>query len=130
MKQAIGDLGPINQLADEYSKALELLARPDWISGLRVTGRVWLVLTIILFTYAIGLWDGAEYGGITEDVTRNILGVTVFAKVGEPIPDTGTYGMIFTPWGGIVPACLLVLFIVTSRAWRIFPGLRPHAATD
>jgi len=132
MTQAICDLGPVSQLADEYGKALDLSSRPHWATGVCVAGIVWAVATILLFTYATGLYDGAQDGGITANISRNFLGVTVFANVGEPTPagHAVTFGMIITPSAWIVPAFLLVLFVVASRAWRMIPTLRPSAQAE
>jgi len=131
MRQAIDDLGPIDQLAIEYGKALDLSSRPQWITASFVTLIVWAVGTILLLTYAAGLYDGAVDGGITANISRNVLGVTVFANVGEStLPGVDSFGMIITPSAWIVPVFLLVLFLVSARAWRTIPALRPSGQED
>jgi len=84
-----------------------------------------------LVTYAVGLFDGALDGGITTSISRNLLSVTVFANVGEStLPGVDSFGIIFTPTVWIMPVFLLVLFIVTSRAWRMIPAWRPLGQDD
>jgi len=120
MKQAIADLGSVRRLADEYREALDLSSRPQWMVGAWAAIVAWVVLTVLLFTYATGMYHAAQSGGTTVGVARNFLGVIVDVGL-DGVP----FGMSFTLSSLIVPAFLVLVFLLTARTWRLAPRLRP-----
>jgi hypothetical protein len=118
MKQALEDLGSPAELANRYREALGLWVHPLYARGATVTGCLLAFVTGVAIALGWGMVAALEQAGAAGPAEVDFLGLGLIA-----VPGTLT----FTFRSFIVPLALLVVFVVTSRLWRLIPALRPKA---
>jgi hypothetical protein len=124
IRQAIADLGPARSLANHYYDALGLSRGPLWLPATYAMCGVWVVLTALAMAFDAGLVAAASRLDAAQQIGARFLGVRFWAGPG------GSAGAEMDWHGLLVPAILVVVFLVVGRFWRLIPACRPSEPGD